>query len=229
MGTLRQTMYGICCFLLILTSAVTATAQTAEAAAGDFARQMLAETNLARTEPRRYLGYLQQLRRSYRGKSYRMPGSAAVVMTNEGVAALDEAIRFLAKQSPLPPLTWSPGLAEAAAELVRDEGDTGDVGHTGSSSGDMRERIERHGSWMARIAENIGYGPDTARLMVMELIIDDGVPGRGHRKNIFTPAFGTAGAACGSHPVYRNMCVMEFAVKYKSRGEKPGSKGSRGD
>jgi uncharacterized protein YkwD len=188
----------------------------AVAAAQDgLARQMLAETNLARSAPQRYAGYLRDLRRQFVGNSYLMPGSTNMVMTTEGVAALDEAVQFLQRQAPLGTLSWSPGLAAAAADLVRDEGQSGEVGHTGRQSGDMRQRIERHGTWSTRIAENIGYGPDTARLMVIQLIIDDGVPGRGHRKNIFTPAYKVAGAACGSHPTYQNMCVMEFAVGFR--------------
>ena len=184
---------------------------------GTLGQQMLVETNLARTAPRRYAGYLQELRRQFLGKSYRMPGTADLVLTAEGVAALDEAVRFLKNQAPLPPLSWSPGLAESAAELVRDEGQSGETGHTGRQSGDPRQRIEHHGTWLTRIAENIGYGPDTARLMVMQLIIDDGVPDRGHRKNMFTPVFRVAGAACGPHPEYRHMCVMDFAAGF-SRG-----------
>ncbi|GFO54446.1 serine protease [Geomonas sp. Red276] len=176
-----------------------------------FGRQVVAEANLARTQPRRYAQYLRELRRSYWGKFYRAPGSVATVVTSEGGAAVDEAIAFMERQSPLPPLTWSDGLAEAAAELVRDEGQNGDVGHQGLRSGTMQQRIERHGTWSNRIAENIGYGPEDPRLMVMELIIDDGVPDRGHRKNIFSRAFNVAGAACGPHPVYRNMCVIDFA------------------
>ena len=212
MSTLIKTIYGIC-FFVLFNSALAAAAQSG------LAQQVLAETNLARTEPGRYLGFLRDLRRQYQGKLYRLPGSAAMVITSEGVAALDEAIGFLSKQAPLPALAWSPGLAEAAADLASDQGRSGEVGHTGSSGGDMRERIERHGTWMRRIAENIGYGPDSARLMVLDLIIDDGVPGRGHRKNIFTRDFAVAGVACGTHPVYRFMCVMDFAGGFKSRGK----------
>lgn len=212
---MSQLIHTICrtCILVVLL------ATAAGAAPDDSARQMLAETNLARTQPRRYAGYLQEMRRLYQGKGYRQPGSLEIVMTSEGVAAVDEAIGYLLKQAPLPALDWSQGLAEAAADLVRDQGQTGEVGH-GGSSGDMRERIERHGVWTTRIAENIGYGPGTARLMVMELIIDDGVPGRGHRKNIFTRTFSVAGAACGPHPRYSNMCVMDLAGGFKSRGKR---------
>ena len=139
------------------------------------------------------------------------------MLSNEGVAALDEAIGFLSRQAPLPALGWSQGLAEAAADLARDEGQTGEVGHTGSRSGDMRQRIERHGEWAGRIAENVGYGPETARLMVMQLIIDDGVAGRGHRGNVYRRDFAVAGVACGAHPVYRVMCVTDFASGYRDR------------
>jgi len=192
-------------------------AVSAEAAPADLARQVLAETNIARTNPRRYAGYIKEFRGRFLGKTYRIPGSAAMVVTSEGVAALDEAIEFLSRQRPVPALSWSPGLAKAAADLVREQSGTGDTGHDGGSSGDIRERIERHGTWMGTIAENIGYGPDTARLMVMELIIDDGVPDRGHRKNIFKAALKTAGVACGPHPRYRNMCVMDFASEFKNK------------
>ena len=205
-----KTVFRIGILFLLMTA-------VSEAASGDLARQMLSETNIARTDPGRYAGYIKDFRGRFTGKAYRMPGSAAMVITSEGLAALDEAIVFLSRQKPLPALTWSPGLAKAAADLVREQGGTGDTGHAGERSGDPRQRIERYGTWTGRIAENIGYGPATARLMIMELIIDDGVPGRGHRKNIFDGTFKTAGAACGPHPVYRNMCVMEFAAGFKSR------------
>jgi len=193
---------------------------TAEAASDSFAKEFLAETNLARTQPHRYAGYLQEFRKQFTGKNYRLQDSAALVRTSEGVAAVDEGIRFLSEQTPVPPLAWSQGLAYAAADLVGDQGKTGELGHQGSTSGNMQARIERHGSWSTRIAENIGYGPSKARLMVISLIVDDGVPGRGHRTNIFTPSLQVAGAACGSHPVYRNMCVMDFAGGYQSRGKR---------
>lgn len=192
-------------------------AADAGASSGSLAQQILEETNLVRREPQRYVGFLQEFRQRFRGKNYLLPDSDTQVITNEGVEALDEAINFLSTQAPLPPLTGYQGLSDAAADLVHDQGETGDVGHGGRRSGDMKVRIERHGTWKSRIAENIGYGPYTARLMVMELIIDDGVPGRGHRKNIFTRDFAVAGVACGPHPRYRNMCVMEFAAGYQSR------------
>ncbi len=173
--------------------------------------QVLAEINLARTEPRSYAGFLREFRRQFRGKYYVLPGSTTRMQTSEGVRAVDEAITFLSRAKPLPPLTWSGGLAAAAAELAEEQGGSGATGHTGRQSHGMRERIERHGKWDRKIGENIGYGPEGARNMVIQLIIDDGVPDRGHRTNTFNTEFKTAGIACGPHPRFGSMCVIDFA------------------
>jgi len=196
------------CLLLLL-------AAPASAQEENLARQVLAEMNLARTAPRTYAGYLRELRGRFRGKSYLLPGSSARVTTIEGRGAVDEAIKYLSRQKPLPPLGWSDGLAAAAAELAEEEGRSGATGHVGRQSRGPKERIERHGRWEGQIGENIGYGPESAREMVMQLIVDDGVKGRGHRKNIFAKAFTTAGVACGSHPRFESMCVIDFAGGFR--------------
>ncbi|ACM21368.1 SCP-like extracellular protein [Geotalea daltonii FRC-32] len=171
------------------------------------------ELNLARTNPKGYAEYLEQFRRKFRGKAYRLEDKRTRVVTQEGVKAVDEAIRFLSRTKPLPPLKWSDGMASAASELVKEQGETGRTGHN-AKSGNMTERIERQGRWLGKIGENIGYGPTEARLMVMQLIIDDGVLDRGHRKNIFDRKFNVVGVACGEHPVFRSMCAMDFAGSF---------------
>jgi uncharacterized protein YkwD len=193
-----------CVVLLLLTAEVARAEQMP-------AHEVLTEINLARTEPKVYAGFLREFRRQFRGKNYSLSGSDIMVRTVEGVKAVDKAIRFLSRQKPLPPLEWSDGLAAAAADLVEIQSHSGSTGHGGKQERGMRTRIERHGRWQQVIGENIGYGPDDARFMVMHLIIDDGVPDRGHRKNIFNQAYTAAGAACGPHPLFRAMCVIDFA------------------
>jgi uncharacterized protein YkwD len=61
------------------------------------------------------------------------------------------------------------------------------------------------------IGEVINYGREKPRWVVMQLLIDDGVPDRGHRKAIFNPAFHTAGAATGPHAAYGEMTVVDLA------------------
>ncbi len=197
-------------FLAVIMAAIFL-APAAFAEEGGLDRGVFAEINLARTAPQSYAGFLRDFRRRFQGKSFRMPDSRTLVRTSEGVTAVDEAIRFLSRQKPLPALTWSAGLAAAAGELVSEEGRSGAIGHAARESGGTEERIERHGTWRGRIGENIAYGPSEARLIVMELIIDDGVRDRGHRKNIYDRHFRTAGTACGPHPRFGSMCVIDFA------------------
>ena len=181
----------------------------------NLAIQVLQEINLARTQPRVYAGLLREFRSRFQKNFYILPGSTTRMQTSEGVKAVNEAITTLNRLKPLPPLNWSDGLAAAAYELSQDQGDSGDTGHSGRRSHGMQERIERHGKWEGQIGENIGYGLNDPRLLTMQLIIDDGVPDRGHRKNTFSKAFTTAGIACGPHPHYGSMCVIDFAGGFK--------------
>lgn len=200
------------CLSLVQSSLATATPPPSTGTPS--AEKVLKEINLARSNPLRYSAYLRNLRSRAKGMVYKVPGSLLPVQTREGTAAVDEAIRFLERQKPLPALSWSPGLSAAADELAREQAKTGDSGHRGRWGG-MRERIERHGSWTGRIGENIAYGPGNARAMVMQLIIDDGVPGREHRRNIFHRSFAVAGISCAPHPRFGTLCVVDFAGRFQ--------------
>lgn len=175
------------------------------------AKLILDELNLARTSPQTYMMILKEFRSRFRGNHFLLPDDRTLMQTSEGTTAVDEGINFLSIQKKLPELTWSQGLACAAAQLVSEQSVSGEIGHFGTVSGDMKKRIERHGKWAGSIAENIGYGPSDPRLSVVQLIVDDGVQDRGHRINIYTENFRTVGISCGPHPKFGSMCVMDFA------------------
>jgi uncharacterized protein YkwD len=65
------------------------------------------------------------------------------------------------------------------------------------------------------LGENIFYGESEARLIVMHLVIDDGNPDRGHRKNLLDKDFRLAGVSIGTHPKWKHFCVMDFAGGFK--------------
>ena len=77
-------------------------------------------------------------------------------------------------------------------------------GHDGSDGSSMRDRIQRYCEWKNKIGENLSYKNPTGggRDYVVGLFIDDGVPSRGHRKNIFNPIFKYVGIAVADHPTY---------------------------
>jgi uncharacterized protein YkwD len=178
------------------------------------------EINLARTSPKEYLSLLEQFRKYYDGKLLKLPGEIPV-KTKEGWKAVNEAVRFLRSQKPLSPLSPSKGMSLAAKDHVKDQGSSGSTQHKGNDGSQPWDRVSRYGTWRKTIGENISYGSNQARNIVTGLMIDDGVPGRGHRKNIFNPDFYVIGVAFGHHATFRTICVITFAGGYI---EKTGSR-----
>lgn len=170
---------------------------------------IVAELNAARTDPAAYARKARALRALFNGDRIERPGEIALV-TREGPAAVDEAIAFLERQAPLPALGESPGLARAAAAHAGEQGRTGEVAHIGADGSSPSDRMRRQGRWTAT-GEAIAYGPDRAEEVILQLIVDDGVPDRGHRRILFNPAYTLVGAACAPHPVWRTVCVLDFA------------------
>jgi uncharacterized protein YkwD len=76
--------------------------------------------------------------------------------------------------------------------------------------------MKRHGSVTGESGENINFGAETGREIVIGLLVDDGVPSRGHRANIMDPAYSVVGVAIGPHKTIRTMCTMDFAHEYKT-------------
>jgi len=167
------------------------------------AAAVIRELNLARENPSLYATYVVESRPFH---------------IIEHGRAVDEAVRFLKKARPLPPLTLSTGMSRAAADHCAEQ-IGGELVHDGNDQSSPGARISRYGSWSATWGENIYYCQKTARGVVIALIVDDGVRSRGHRKNIFNPKFNYAGAGFGPHARYRTVCTIDFAGGYAERGE----------
>jgi uncharacterized protein YkwD len=174
-------------------------------------QEVILELNKARVNPKKYAElYLAPTLRYYHGRELRVPGRITII-TNEGRAAVEECIRALSSARSLEPLDPSEALSAAAADHVRDTGHKGIVGHTGSNGSSMVDRIRRHDGSFRSMGEAIAYGQAEAREIVVSLLVDDGVPGRGHRRIILTPGFDAVGLAIGGHAGYGVMCVIDFA------------------
>lgn len=192
---------------LSLLFALFAVAAPTAVQAGELEDATLAEMNFARAHPQDYARRLMEQPLSDWGQALARSGSPP------DMAAYAEAVDFLMRQAPLPPLEPDGDLAKAALELVAAQGPTGAVGHSGPGGERFDTRLRRFGAQPGTLAENIAYGPPTPADMVRELIIDSGVPGRGHRRNIFHAGLAVAGVSCGPHRDYATMCVMDFASR----------------
>jgi uncharacterized protein YkwD len=209
-------------FSCVLLAALTTAFLSAPAAASSrssLEAAVLAEINEARVHPAAYADRLRLFRQYFSGRVAYIPGAGrGGLLTEEGVAAVDEAIAFMERQTPLVPLAESPVLDASAAAHAEDQGARGLVGHYGSDGSSPSDRIQAYGTWGGMVAENIAYGITIADVVVEQLIVDDNVPDRGHRKNIFMPQLRFAGVGCGPHRVYGGMCVIDFADSVMARG-----------
>ncbi|HYC74923.1 CAP domain-containing protein [Brevundimonas sp.] len=197
------------CAPVAASSPVQDAARSAAGEAAVFRADIVAELNAARTDPGAYARKARALRALFRGDRIERPGETAL-LTREGPAAADEAIAFLEAQTPLPVLRENPGLNRAAADHAREQSRTGAVAHASADGSSPSDRMRRQGRWTAT-GEAIAYGPHRAEDVILQLIIDDGVPDRGHRRILFNPVYELIGVACAPHPVWREVCVLDFA------------------
>ncbi|MFO7999246.1 MAG: CAP domain-containing protein [Bacteroidales bacterium] len=178
----------------------------------DEEKNMILAMNLIRHDPEKYAEmFVGPAISYYRGTEYHFPGRKQVLMTREGVAPARELYLQLASRSSLPLFYPSEGMSRAAGKHAREQSRTGLTGHGGQ--GGMQARIEREGQWSGRIAENIAYGNPSAHEAILGLMIDDGVPGRGHRDNMLNETFRLVGVAWDTHPRFPGGV---YVVKYAS-------------
>ncbi|MDP6524621.1 MAG: SHD1 domain-containing protein [Kiritimatiellia bacterium] len=173
-------------------------------------REVIDEMNLARTDPRGYARHIEKLRDYHVGDGV-FEFNSGRFASKEGLAAVEEAIEFLKEAESVGQLSPSKGLSLAAKSHVDDIGPAGVLTHTGTDGSTMKARIEKQGSWQNTIGENMAFGLNSGRDIVVQLIVDDGVPDRGHRGNIFKAKYRVAGVSIGNHKIFNTCCVIDYA------------------
>jgi len=205
-------------------------------------REMIYEINQVRSNPKAYIEILQPLLKEASatlkdyGKGYKNY-SLTITTTNkngkevkttdttwhytneERVKAITSLIKDLKKLEPLSVLKPDTGIYKAASKHVKDQiAHKWTLMHTGSDGSQPWDRILEFSPSMSFGNENIAGNSAyivTAREIVIQLLIDSGIPGYGHRYNLLDPAW--THAAC-KHDLYNGMhwWVQNFGVKKTS-------------
>ena len=160
-------------------------------------REVVEEINFARTQPKEYV--------NARLQPYVDAGKAS--------DAMKECINEMNGKAPLKPLQVAAGLTLAAREWVALQGPSEYIGH------DMNfpVRLRKYGYYSGWPGENISYGRNDPKEIVITLLEDDGVPSRGHRNNILNAGYAYIGVGFGPHKKYGYMCVQDFTERYKDK------------
>ncbi len=173
-------------------------------------QQLFEEINAARKNPAAYVSYMLEYRSYYHDKLVRFP-DGRIIVTKEGVAALDEAIAFVRSLTPVALLEVRRGMMSGAKLHLEDMKKSGRFGHIGSNGSKPEDRLNLFGTWQETVGEYLVYESRSARNDVIGMLIDDGVATRGHRKNIFKPEFRVIGIALDPPAKERTMAVITFA------------------
>jgi uncharacterized protein YkwD len=180
-------------------------------------KEIIDEMNMARTEPQKYAAFVEDYKSYYDGNRLTLPGRKKALVTNDGIAAVDEAINFLRAAQPLPAFGVAKGICSAAADHAKDLAGKGISGHRGSDGSMPNARVDRYGEWDAAIGETVVYEVSTARQIIISLIIDDGVPNRGHRRNIFDPTYRVTGISVSEPLTFGSKCVIDYVGGFKEK------------
>lgn len=174
------------------------------------------EINLVRSNPQTYITYLEEYRKYMNDNVLSLPNKTKLV-TIEGAAAVDDAISDLKKRTKAAPFELSNGLSKVARRQVSDLQENVALKHFGKDGSDLEMRLMKIGFAGNAASENITYRAETAREVVLNMIIDDGVKSRSHRKNVLSSTFQLFGIACGTASNQKTVCVAEFADSFTER------------
>ena len=73
-------------------------------------------------------------------------------------------------------------------------------------------RIEKYAKWGGAIFESMCYGNVEEEKYIVDLIVDDGIERRSHRKAIFGEQFVHIGVGFADHPVEGKVIVIDYGA-----------------
>lgn len=170
-------------------------------------KEMILEINKLRSDPAKYADYIkpylkdavEKLNKYGKGpRNYSIETSYITInnkqttkvdttwhyQNEEEVRAIESLMNKLNRIPPLSILLPSNGIYNAARKHAMDQIPTGDIDHVGTDGSWPWDRIKKAAPTMKEANENIACDTGTAREVVIQLLIDAGIPGYGHRETL---------------------------------------------
>lgn len=117
-------------------------------------------------------------------------------INEEEVKAIESLIAELKAMKSLSILRPSKGIYNAAKKHALDQIPTGTMNHLGTDGSWPWDRIKKYAPEMEEGNENIACGENKALEVVIQLLIDSGIPGYGHRKTLVNPKWTHCACYC---------------------------------
>jgi uncharacterized protein YkwD len=181
-------------------------------------QSIINEHNRLLSDPQSYIPILEKYITYFKNDILYVPSQPGV-QTKEGPKAYLEAKAFLENVKPLDPMTHDERLFRAASDHVNDIGSRGIISHEGSDGSGVTERIERYCEWEGICVENIDFGSKTAVDVIVSFLVDDGLEGRPHRKNMFSNEAKFFGVAIGEHKETGVVTVIDYIGGIREKGK----------
>ncbi len=170
---------------------------------------VLLEHNKLREDPQSYIPILEKYLSYFKENVLVKPGDNRI-QTYEGKSAFIEAIEFLKSQKTVRALILDGNLCLAAEDHLNDIGPKGIVSHESSDGRNVSERVERYCEWEEALGENLDFGTKDAVGVIVNLLVDDGVKTRPHRRHLFNENYKYVGIAVVPHKDFHYLAVIDY-------------------
>lgn len=150
-------------------------------------KRMVQEINFVRCYPKEYAAIIasEMSKRSEKDKGL-LPAE---------ITALNELLVRLKTMTPLTPIQASECIYKAAKKHGLDMKAHNFIAHEGSTDSEPSDRMKKECTSVGDTGENIGGGDEKLRDKMIDLLLDDGITGRGHRETLLDPSWTHVGVA----------------------------------
>ena len=182
-----------------------------------FAYEIVKEINLARTKPKKYAKFLEEMLKYFDGDYLIYPKESINTKTNEGAEAYEEAIEYLYNTYPKPKINLHLSLFKIANDYLNH---SMKINYENIFKLNINDLIEKYGNFNGNFCKLMDFGGLTAKSIVTNLIVCDGEESRDYRNLIFDDCFRYIGVASKSHPNYKQFTVLMISENFKSLDSK---------